>query len=218
MPEELRKETVAGIPKSGPTDPIDYYRRPGIGWLFRERINRGLRLLGSRTFGSVLEVGYGAGVVQLVLATRARQLHGIDRDADPEQVMRLLADRGVQTELRHGDVLELPYEDGAFELVSCFSVIEHLADYPLALREMRRVLQPRGQLLLGMPSVNRMMELGFRAIGFKGIEDHHVTTPAQVATTFETVGLRVVRTGHLQLGGAPPLGLRLYYNWLLERA
>jgi len=214
---ELNRETVAGIPKSGPTDPIDYYRRPGIGWLFRERINRGLRALGRRTFSSALEVGYGAGVVQLVLATRAKELHGIDRDANPVQVMSLLAARGVETRLRRGDVLELPYEDRAFELVTCFSVIEHLTEYRSALAEMRRVLQHDGQLLLGMPSVNRMMELGFRAIGFKGIEDHHVTTPAQVAAAFEAAGLRIVRTGHLQLGGAPPLGLRLYYNWLLER-
>jgi hypothetical protein len=56
------------------------------------------------------------------------------------------------------------------------------------------------------------MELGFRAIGFKGIEDHHVTTPQQVATRFPDAGFAVVGTHPLSV-----TGLRLYYNWLLEK-
>ena len=40
---ELSRELLMGIPKNGPTDPIEYYRKPLIGRVFRERINRGLR-------------------------------------------------------------------------------------------------------------------------------------------------------------------------------
>jgi hypothetical protein len=65
-----------------------------------------------------------------------------------------------------------------------------------------------------MPAVNAMMELGFRAIGFKGINDHHVTTPRAVARAFDRGGLRV--TQHAQLRLIP--GVPLYFNWLLEKA
>jgi len=45
---ELQPHMLEGIPQNGPTDPIEYYKRPIIGRLFRERINRGLRLLPCR--------------------------------------------------------------------------------------------------------------------------------------------------------------------------
>jgi hypothetical protein len=56
--------------------------------------------------------------------------------------------------------------------------------------------------------------LGFRAIGFKGINDHHVTTPRAVATAFDRAGLHVAQHARLRL--IP--GLPLYFNWLLEKA
>jgi SAM-dependent methyltransferase len=213
----LTKSLVEGIPRNGPTDPIEYYRRPLLGWLFRERINVGLKLLGSKRFPKALEVGYGAGAVQLALAPAVDELHGIDLDADPDVAKELLAIRGHAAELRRGSVLELPYPASEFDLVVCFSVIEHLQEYRRALAEMARVLTAEGRLLLGMPSVDRTMELGFQLIGFKGIEDHHVTTPADVAGSFAEAGLVIDRECHLELPFRRPLGLRLYNNWLLMK-
>jgi SAM-dependent methyltransferase len=215
--QELSPGILGGIPRNGPTDPIEFYKRPLVGWLFRERINLGLRMLG-RSYQSALEVGYGAGAVQVALADGVRDLHGIDLDADPTLVEPILRQRGIEAHLQRGSVLELPYPDGRFDLVVCFSVIEHLHEYRRALVEMARVLGPEGRLLLGMPSVNRTMELGFRAIGFKGIQDHHVTTPEQVTAAFPECGLRVDRSAFLDLPRPAPLGVRLYHNWLLAKA
>ncbi|MCP3986139.1 MAG: class I SAM-dependent methyltransferase [bacterium] len=216
--QELTKALVRNIPKSGPTDPIEFYRRPLIGWLFRERINRGLRLLGPHRFDRALEVGYGAGALQLLMARDVEEIHGIDLDADPALVEPLLREGGYQPHLRRGNVLELPYDDGHFDLVVCISVIEHIRDYRRALEEMARVLTDSGQLLLGMPSVNMAMEIGFRAIGFKGIDDHHVSTPAQISSAVNEAGLRIERMNHLDLPISRPFGLRLYNNWLLTKA
>lgn len=217
MTSELTAELVSGIEPNGPTDPIVYYRRPLIGWLYRERINRGLRLLRRSRFRAALEVGYGSGAVQLAMAERVAELHGVDLDADPAVASSLLRSRGHAATLVRGDVLDLPYQAERFELVWSFSVFEHLRAYREGLQEVVRVLEPGGLLLLGMPSVNRSMELGFRLIGFKGIEDHHVTAPAQVAQAFEGVGLDALATGHLDLPGPRPAGLRLYHNWLLRK-
>jgi ubiquinone/menaquinone biosynthesis C-methylase UbiE len=214
---ELTPSLIAGLPQNGPTDPIEYYRRPVVGWLYRERINRGLRLLPDRRFERALEVGYGAGAVQLALAPGVKELHGIDLDADPTTVAPILARHGQTSLLKQGSVYELPYEDGYFDLAASFSTFEHLHEYPRALREVARVLKPRGLFLLGMPAVNKAMEFGFRAIGFKGIEDHHVTTPADVSREFRGAGFRVVKQHHLDLPLRRPAGLRVYYNWLLEK-
>jgi SAM-dependent methyltransferase len=213
----LTREMLADLPKNGPTDPIEYYRRPVVGWLFRERINRGLRLLPRRRFARALEVGYGAGAVQLALAPGVDELHGIDLDAAPEVPSAMLSRRGRQARLVRGDVCALPYEDCAFELVVCFSVFEHLHDFETALREVTRVLEPGGLFLLGMPAVNLAMEAGFRAIGYKDINHHHVTTPAGVAARFSEVGLSLIAETQLRLPPVGPVGLPVYYDWLLRR-
>jgi SAM-dependent methyltransferase len=214
---ELTPAMLHGLPRTGPTDPIEYYRRPLVGWLFRERINRGLRMLPARRFSKALEVGYGAGAVQLALAPGVDELHGIDLDADPGPVETVMGQRGRSTTLTKGSVLEMPYEADSFELVVSFSVFEHLDEYRRALEEVHRVLRAGGLFLLGMPAVNKLMEAGFLAIGFKGIDDHHVTTPAAVAARFAEAGFRVVERDQLALPLRPPWGVPLYYVWLLER-
>lgn len=208
----LDVDMLRGLPKTGPTDPIEYYRRPIVGRIFRRRIDLGLAMLGDRRFAAALEIGYGAGAVLMALAPAVDDLHGIDLDADAEGTGARLASRGVHATLVRGSVYELPYPDATLDLVVCFSVFEHLHDYPRGLREVARVLRSGGSFLLGMPAVNRLMEVGFRAIGFKGIEDHHVTTPRQVADRFEDAGLVVAASRPLELPG-----VRLYTNWLLEK-
>jgi SAM-dependent methyltransferase len=213
----LSLEVLRGIAQNGPTDPIEFYRRPFVGKLFRERINRGLRLLGDERFESALEVGYGAGAVLIALAPAVDKLHGIDLDADPKPVETLLKSQGREAELRPGDVTQLPYSDASFDLVVSFSVFEHLHEYRKALKEVYRVLKPGGLFLLGMPAVNRVMEAGFMAIGFKGIDDHHVTTPRAVSTAFADAGFRLTAKDTLGLPMRAPLGMTVYSVWALKK-
>jgi 2-polyprenyl-3-methyl-5-hydroxy-6-metoxy-1,4-benzoquinol methylase len=174
-----------GLPShtTGATDPIRYYRRPGIGWVFRRRIEMGLEMIPPLPSGArALEVGYAAGVVLYNLAPRVAELYGIDLDTDPSTVVPRLAALGVSADLARGSVLDMRslYKDNFFDLIVCFSVMEHIAESTRALDEMRRVLKPGGVLIVGMPAVNQFMEMAFCSIGFKGIEDHHITTPTRV--------------------------------------
>src|SRR5437588_7664713 len=168
---------------TGVTDPIRFYTRPGIGWVFRRRIEMGLEMIPPFPPGArALEVGYGAGIVLYNLAPRVSELHGLDLDADPISASQRLSSLGINSKLVKGSVLNMRgvYPDGFFDLVACFSVMEHLPDPQRALTETWRVLSPSGIAIIGMPAVNQFMEYAFQAIGFKGIEDHHVTTPRQV--------------------------------------
>jgi SAM-dependent methyltransferase len=211
---QLNQSLLKDLVPNGPTDPIAYYRRPLIGRFYRERINLGLRMIADRRYAKALEIGYGSGAVLLAIAASVDELHGIDLDADPALAQALLGSNGRTATLIQGSVYELPYETEEFDLVLSFSVFEHLHQYEQGLREVARVLKPGGRFLLGMPAVNKMMEVGFLAIGFKGINDHHVTTPRAVASAFDRTGLRVVQHARLHL--IP--GLALYYDWLLEKA
>jgi len=159
-----------------------------------------------------LEIGYGAGAVLLAVSSIASELHGLDLDTDPEQVAPVLRARGCEASLKQGDVLKMPYEDGFFDIVICFSVFEHLHEYRRALAEVARVLRPGGAFVLGMPAVSKAMSWGFRAIGFEGIDHHHVTSPSEVARAFDGAGLRVRDTRYLGLHLAP-----LYTVWRLTK-
>jgi SAM-dependent methyltransferase len=211
---QLTTTLLEGLVPNGPTDPIAYYRRPLIGRFFRERINLGLRMIADRRYAKALEVGYGAGAVLLAIAASVDELHGIDLDADPALAKAWLSGHGRTARLIKGSVYEPPYETAEFDLALSFSVFEHLHQYEQGLREVARVFKPGGRFLLGMPAVNTMMELGFRAIGFKNINERHVSTPRAVSSAFDRAGLRV--TQHERLRLLP--GLPLYFNWLLEKA
>ena len=47
---------------------------------------------------------------------------------------------------------QLPFDDGAFDLVLCAETIEHVRDVQLLLSEIRRVLRPGGTLALTTPA------------------------------------------------------------------
>jgi ubiquinone/menaquinone biosynthesis C-methylase UbiE len=205
--------------KSGATDPIGYYSRPGVGWLYRRRIAMGLEMIPALPKGArALEVGYASGIVLFNLANRVTELHGIDLDADPTAIDERLGGLGVKPRLVRGSVLDMAnlYEDAFFDLVVCFSVMEHLARPDIALREMSRVLKPGGALILGMPAVNRFMEYAFTAIGFRGIEDHHITTPAHVWSLIKAEPHRW-HADRRALPGGLPVRLALYNTFRLRK-
>ena len=204
---------------TGETDPIRYYTRPGIGWFYRRRIEMGLEMIppldGS---ASALEVGYAAGIVLYNLARKVPDLYGLDLDADPEEVERRLESVGVRARLARGSVYDMrdTYADGTFDLVVCFSVMEHLAEPDRALAEMHRVLKPGGSAIIGMPAVNRAMEFAFLAIGFKGIEDHHITTPQRVWDIARRQPDRW-SVARRSLPALVPLGLGIYHTFRLRK-
>ena len=58
------------------------------------------------------------------------------------------ARKASQTAFKVADLRALPYEDGAFSLVYCISVLEHTQDYARIIREFRRILAPGGRLVI----------------------------------------------------------------------
>lgn len=217
---KLRLPNDLVVEKSGPTDPIlYYYSRWGIGWLYRRRIEMGMEMIPQLRAGArILEVGYGAGLVLYNLASLAGELHGLDLDADPRAVTERLYKLGVTTQLARGSVLDMRgmYADAYFDLVVCFSTLEHLATVEVALDEMDRVATRGGYLLLGMPAVNRFMEIAFQAIGFRNINDHHVTSPKSVWTLINGQSDRW-EVQHRKLPQTAPFGTALYHTFLLRK-
>lgn len=96
----------------------------------------------------VLEVGCGTGRTAAHLAT-TRGCDVVASDRHPDMLSwarRHLADHGVagQTEVVQADVRDLPWDDDAFDVVICESVLVWVEDKAAAIGEMARVTRPGG--------------------------------------------------------------------------
>ncbi|WP_394848557.1 class I SAM-dependent methyltransferase [Pendulispora brunnea] len=98
--------------------------------------------------GSLLEVGCGDGWVSWLLSEAGFDVTGIDLHAEghvPTPHERLV--------FRQGSALDLPFPDASFDVVVTNQTVEHLPDPERGLREMVRVLRPRGQLIVVGPNL-----------------------------------------------------------------
>jgi O-antigen biosynthesis protein len=102
---------------------------------------------GRRVLDAGCGVGYGAALLAQV---EGSEVLGIDLAEEIIEAAHGDMPSGVSLEV--GDVTELPYEEGRFDLVVCFEVIEHLENPDLALDEFRRVLAPAGLLVISSPN------------------------------------------------------------------
>jgi SAM-dependent methyltransferase len=94
----------------------------------------------------ILDVGCGPGTITADLARRvpAGSVTGVDRVTDVLEEARVAAAGVGNVAFRAADVYDLPFRDGAFDVVHAHQVLQHLADPVAALREMVRVARPGG--------------------------------------------------------------------------
>jgi ubiquinone/menaquinone biosynthesis C-methylase UbiE len=102
----------------------------------------------------VLDVGCGTGIVARAVASRlgaTGALTGIDLSANMLAVARAAAARERLTiEWREGNAEQLPFHDGAFDLVVSQFALMFVADKAAALSEMRRVVTGSGRVLISV--------------------------------------------------------------------
>jgi ubiquinone/menaquinone biosynthesis C-methylase UbiE len=95
-----------------------------------------------------LDVACGTGAVTRLVAEGVEsggRVVGLDVNAGMLAVARS-AVASPNVEWREASVLELPFGEGFFNVVVCQQGLQFFPDRPLALRQMRRVLRPRGRL------------------------------------------------------------------------
>jgi ubiquinone/menaquinone biosynthesis C-methylase UbiE len=101
--------------------------------------------------GPALDVGTGKGLLAVELARQGLEVVSIDVDDQERGLARLLVDdAGLASRItfEDGDAAKLPYTDGRFGCVAMMNVLHHLADPTPVLREMARVVEVGGVLLI----------------------------------------------------------------------
>ena len=173
-------------------EPPDLARRRDF--LLRSKITAGER---------ALDLGCGRGDFTASLARAGAEVVGVDvaesalaraRAAHPGLAFSLVPLEGP-----------LPFADSTFSLVWASEVIEHIADTARWLSEVRRVLVPRGRLLLTTPAHGRV------AVALHGVEryseplgDHlHLYTRRSLLELLADFGFSEIEVR--SSGGVPPL-------------
>jgi 2-polyprenyl-3-methyl-5-hydroxy-6-metoxy-1,4-benzoquinol methylase len=193
----LRREEYVGVNE---LDPIRFYHWPIIGPMYRRRVE--LCLGECRGGERILEVGFGTGLTFMNLHDTYREIHGLDLTADISVVQAAFAARNVQTQLRQGSVLEMPYENNFFDTVLLISILEHLKPQEQfkAFAEIERVLKPGGQVVYGVPIERPLMVFMFRMLGCD-IRKEHFSTELDVSLA---AGERLQKVRLIQMSSRPP--------------
>ena len=101
--------------------------------------------------GRLLDAGCGSGKYSIPLKMRGFDVVGMDVSLS---ALRMLSEssksRDVDIDILAGNVFQLPFTDGSFDIVWCYGVLQHLLskERESAICEFRRILKTEGLLFL----------------------------------------------------------------------
>ncbi|HET7340756.1 MAG TPA: class I SAM-dependent methyltransferase [Methylomirabilota bacterium] len=101
--------------------------------------------------GRLLNVGCGTGGFNVLAAEAGARAVGVDESGDAIAICGLKARKAGGTFVR-ARAEALPFRDGTFDLVYCFSAIEHVASVDLTVAEMARVTRHGGAVYVHTPN------------------------------------------------------------------
>lgn len=100
--------------------------------------------------GRVLDAGCGEGLFLKYAERRGYESYGVDISPVAVQIAR----RGLtRSSIALADVVCLPFRDYAFDVVTCFDVLEHVLEPQVALFEMARVTARGGLFVMSTPNL-----------------------------------------------------------------
>lgn len=187
----------------------------------------------------ILDLGCGEGRHTHEAARRRAQTVAVDMARGELQrtkyVVRLMQRRREaegDAEFVLADAERLPFPTAVFDRIICSEVLEHIPDHRAGLRELRRVLKPRGALALSVPTCATEALYWRLSWEYWHSPGGHIRVfrPAQLAADMREAGFRLFALRHKHALHTPywllrcAFGLRREdacipraYYWLLER-
>ncbi len=164
----------------------------------------------------VLDIGCGGGILAEPLSRLGGRVVGIDAAPEAIEVAKAHAETaGLKIDYRQASVEGLAKEKRRFDLITCMEVVEHVADVPLFLREIGKLLSPGGLLVFSTPN-RTAMSYGTLILGAewllrlipRGTHDwQRFLTPEELNAAMRDAGLSVEDTRGI--GFRPSRGFEL---------
>ena len=144
---------------------------------------------------SVLDVGSGiGGPARFLAASRGCEVTGVDLSEPFVDAARFLTERtgqSGQVSFQTASALELPFDDGRFDIVLLQHVAMNIADRAQLYREIRRVLKPGGRLAI-FDIVSKSGEPHYPVPWARTPATSFLLTDAATRAAIEPVGFRTL--------------------------
>ena len=148
----------------------------------------------------VLDLGCGKGLQTQLLASRGAKVFGVE----PNEKRYKLAQREVRwsrakrdVSFFHGTLDQAPFEDGSFDSVVSFCVLEHIPNLDEVLQRLHRLLRKGGQLHATVDSLSNIED---NDLIEKHRNEHSVVeyfTPQTVDDRLRGAGFEVLEKRHI---------------------
>jgi ubiquinone/menaquinone biosynthesis C-methylase UbiE len=99
----------------------------------------------------VLDIACGSGYGSSMLASSAKKVIGVDIDENTVQYAKQNYGSPKVTFLQ-GRATAIPIEDSSVDVVVSYETVEHVKEYKKFLSEIKRVLKPKGLLIISTPN------------------------------------------------------------------
>lgn len=98
---------------------------------------------------SILEVGCGTGKYSRTISKKTHCKNYTAIDVDAQTISRAESKNAEDSKIifQRADVLRLPFNKSSFDVVIILDTLHHVADWRRAIREIKRVLKPKGKFL-----------------------------------------------------------------------
>lgn len=177
----IRIPSRENIEPTSADDPALYYYSRILRYPYLKRLHLALKLLGTRYFEKLLEIGYGSGIFFPELAQRCDELVGVDLHRSAPLVRGMMEREALDGNLGVGSVVQLPFKSESFDGIICLSVLEFVEDLSTAIGEIHRVLKMGGIAVLGAPVLNRITGLAYeRLIRHMSHKEQHKSDHRQI--------------------------------------
>ena len=120
-----------------------------------------LKLLDPKAGETICDIGCGIGYYSFELSKNYNcNIYGIDIDNADIQLAKKIKEILDITNVTFSNinVLDNQFEDSFFDKIIMLEVIEHIKDDVALLFEIKRILKPKGKLILSTPFVNNVIE------------------------------------------------------------
>jgi 2-polyprenyl-3-methyl-5-hydroxy-6-metoxy-1,4-benzoquinol methylase len=161
---------------------------------FRQRL--GFALADGPSGGRALDVGCAAGFCMAVLRERGFEVSGVE--VSGVIAAHAIEHFGFGPAVHVGTLESAPFEEGGFDLITMWDVVEHVVDPVALLRRARALLKPGGRLVIETQDIDSRFAraLGPRWHHYKHAEHIYHFNPSTVRRLARDGGFEVEKLTH----------------------
>ncbi len=181
-------------------------------WVMQYGINKRRRVVArEKAGGALLDVGCATGIfLEVMQESQQWILKGVEINESAARIAREQKNLEVTT----GTLEEAKFQDGQFDVVTLWDVLEHLHDPAGSLREIHRILKPDGMIVFRVPNGGSLDASLFGAFwaGLEPPRHLYVFDPKTLTKMLSNTGFNVKRMS-CEIGSYPTFVLSLRF-WM----